>query len=297
MFKLFVEFISFIMANLEACFIDNNDENNELSKHILAIYMLLKRIDRKMDTLTNTLKVWQRDFYHGSAWSAAHAHVSNIQIVMSLISEDLDYLIRIQNPELDCDKEKLLRYQFLGDVFCSKTDAFQIWKRILEQNIRSKFCNWISHYSKTKGKTLNAFGEIKFSGDVENRIIFIPTHSLLLPHVRRTANLYDLSQTQWKRDIGILFMDEIPSNYQTKWCQDILGFLPEFPPVVSIAPEESQQLYQNLYALRIEVPAQEEIMAEMLTSIEQGTSNFHQSFNQLKNTLRGGLKKSMEIIW
>lgn len=301
MFKLLIAFLCFIVANLEKYISENAAANDELLKHFFEIYTLINRLDRAISNFAELLKNWQNDFYHGSAWSGVNFQVYKMVYIMSLLGDDLNCLIRIINTDFNSETEKRLCYQFRGNPGLSQQDAFSVWLMVLQRNYRGNFCGWISTYSETKGSFLRTFNnEKKFFGDVERRIIFIPAYSLLLPQVKRTSDLENLSESKWKNTIGVLAFKPLmqaKTQWKGEYYQDILNLLPEFPPSLPIETKEYNQLGENSYALKIEVPEQEETMREIITSIQQHSLEFKELVSKLKNTVKTVFNTKIDLIF
>ena len=295
MFQLFTQFLAFIIQNLEEYIIENSPVNDEILRHIFGIYTLINRINLTLDKFIDVIEVWQRDFYHGAAWSGSHFCISTLHNLMVLINNDLRHLIDLicsQNSPTSPELRNLLNYQFLGDPYCSKVDVFDIWMRIIKRNANDRFCGWISHYSDTEGKTLDVYGKTNyFLPLVERRTLFIPNYSLLLLEVKATSSLENLSQSQWAKNINI-YGQTLP-----EWQGYALKFLPEFPPKFPIEMEGYTSLKDNHYALMIEVPRQEEIVTNIITSIKKDIAAFYQPCRRFKNTLQIAIQDRIEIIF
>ncbi|AFZ13040.1 hypothetical protein Cri9333_2165 [Crinalium epipsammum PCC 9333] len=279
MFNIFVEFILFIISNVEEFISPNELVEYELLKQIFAIYTLIKRLDQKMNKFVSILNFWQQDFYYGGDWSEAHSQLDKIYAIMDLLGEDLQKLIDIPNLKLGSEKHQLLRYKLRGYIYLSKTDIFEIWIRIIQNNINGKFCGWIRHYPQTEVKTL-----------------FFPEYSILLPNVKRTSEINDVSQSQWiKEELWAInyFPNELPT-----WYWQTLKFLPEFPPKFPIQMQGYTCLNNvTNYALMIEVPKQEELMTGIIKATEKSAFNLHQSVNQFKHKLQIAIPNPMDICF
>lgn len=283
MFKIFVNFLEFIISNIEEFIFQNEPVENESLQQIFSIYTLFKLLDQKMNIFASELQHWQQGFYQGASWSGIHVTFKRIHAIMMLLMDDLEKLINIQNLKLCSDEHQLLRHKLRGYIYFSIRDTWNIWTEIIQQNISKTFCNWISYYSDEKN----------FSNAIKRTIIF-PEYSILLPNVKPTSELDDIFQSQWKEELSAI--KHFP--YVPRWYGYALKFLPEFPPKFPLEVSENTKLIAfKSYTLMVEVPQQEQMMTDIITSIAKSVLNFHQSVNHFKHILETAMQNRMNLCF
>jgi len=260
MLNLFLKFLSYIVNNLIGHVTTRKDENT--FQQVFHTYMLINRMTSYLEEFSAELAVWQKDRCHGGAWSDCQRDLQLINHAMHLLDADL---IKISGP-LDSEEKAILRSKIRGGPIISKpVDTFDIWVKIIEQNAVDYFCGWVSDHS----------------GQEVIRTIYIPKYSLLLPNVRRTSELSDFNQSQWRLQLSFEHLNAIGEklNYQA------MTLLPELPAELPIDSEKPALLKNSFYAKRIIVPKEEQELIEIINGIQRQVAEFRGVINSLRDVL------------
>lgn len=269
MLTLFLEFLSYVTHNLTEYVAASNDEATY--RKILYIYTLLDRIALDFERFSETLTFWQQRVCEGGAWSGVQGRINAIDHALYLLGEDLNDLIGVFRSEEDGIK----RCKFRGGPILSKFDVFDIWRQIIHRNAVDKFSGWISDHN----------------GKQVKRTVYIPNYSLLLPTVRRTSQLDNLSHSQWMQ-VDFEFLDTIAPDLNRR----ALTFLPELPVEFPINSQQFTRLAKPAYNKMIEVPAQDQELIQIIEIAAHSIAEFRDVVQELREELMTQGKNAPEKL-
>lgn len=268
MLNLFFLFLSHIIHNLIEYTSTDEIKDKENFQAIFEVYILLRRIADNFERFGQVLPLWQQSEYYGGHWSKCQNYISLANHALHLLDQDFADIIFPQTFKdgryaTTFEESERLYFIFYGGPPLPKFKVFDIWKNLIKINATENFCGWIRNKRRPQWQ----------------KTIFIPNYSLLLPSVQRTSELTDLKQSYWQYNVDFDYLQRRFPTY------DGLDYLPELPPKFPIESQERTLLERPEYAVIVVVPQQDQVVSEIIKTIQKDTATFRVTISNLRQVL------------
>lgn len=273
MIKIYLEFLTFIIENIieELQTFSKEDYEQGRLRRITRIYFMFEKIKEALDTYCVALLSWTRNDYHGSYWAQANHQISTIEKVMFMLRDEL-----LSLTVFEAEKTLERTTNFLGTFPVSPHNIFDHWQWLFRKNHENSYCDWITLRSRVKSR------------EPSEKIIYFLGISLFLTDIIRTSDLKKPLKTSIHRRRVEDYLEKKQNADSSTYFNDIaFTFLPERPlDQYKIEHEASHIGFKYThYAMKLEVPKENEKALSMINSIESEVEGFSLPLENLKNAI------------